>query len=80
MRRFVWLGIGLVLGLISLPADAAPPRPNVVLIYGDDVGYGDLGCYGAKLIPTPNLDRLAAQGLRLLCFFPRLLLHPGTMA
>ena len=64
MRRFVWLGIGLVLGLISLPADAAPPRPNVVLIYGDDVGYGDLGCYGAKLIPTPNLDRLAAQGLR----------------
>ena len=39
-------------------------RPNVVLIYGDDVGFGDLGCYGAEKIPTPNLDRLAAGGLR----------------
>ncbi|MDG1050134.1 MAG: arylsulfatase [Planctomycetota bacterium] len=39
-------------------------RPNVVLIYGDDVGFGDLGCYGAEKIPTPNLDRLAAEGLR----------------
>lgn len=40
-------------------------RPNIVLIYADDVGYGDLGCYGAKAIPTPHLDRLAAEGLRL---------------
>ena len=39
-------------------------RPNVVIIYGDDVGFGDLGCYGAEKIPTPNLDRLASQGLR----------------
>ena len=39
-------------------------RPNVVIIYGDDVGFGDLGCYGAEKIPTPNLDRLAAEGLR----------------
>lgn len=42
----------------------AASRPNLVLVYGDDVGYGDLGCYGAKSIPTPNLDRLAARGLR----------------
>ena len=35
-------------------------QPNVVIIYGDDLGYGDLGCYGAKKIPTPNLDRMAA--------------------
>ncbi|MEO0477964.1 MAG: arylsulfatase [Planctomycetota bacterium] len=39
-------------------------RPNVVLIYGDDVGYADLGVYGATKIPTPNLDALAAEGLR----------------
>ena len=39
-------------------------KPNVVIIYGDDVGYGDLGCYGAKKIPTPHLDRMAAEGLR----------------
>ena len=38
-------------------------RPNVVLIYGDDVGYGDVGAYGAKLIPTPNIDNLAEEGL-----------------
>lgn len=42
----------------------SPTKPNVVIIYGDDVGYGDLGCYGAKLIPTPHLDKLASQGLR----------------
>ncbi len=39
-------------------------RPNVVLIYADDLGYGDVGCYGAKTIPTPNIDRLASEGLR----------------
>lgn len=39
-------------------------RPNVVLIYADDLGFGDLGCYGAKGVSTPNADRLAANGLR----------------
>lgn len=42
----------------------AADQPNVVIIYGDDVGWGDLGCYGAEKIPTPNLDQLAADGLR----------------
>lgn len=39
-------------------------KPNVILIYGDDVGYGDIGAYGAELIPTPNIDRMAAEGVR----------------
>lgn len=39
-------------------------RPNIVLIYADDLGYGDVGAYGSKKIPTPHLDRLAANGLR----------------
>ena len=43
---------------------ASQSKPNVVIIYGDDVGYADLGCYGAKKIPTPNLDQMAAEGLR----------------
>jgi arylsulfatase A-like enzyme len=38
-------------------------KPNVVIIYADDVGYGDVGAYGAKLIPTPNLDEMAKDGL-----------------
>lgn len=49
----------------SLPALAASnPRPNIVLILADDVGYGDLGCYGATKVKTPNLDRLAREGAR----------------
>jgi arylsulfatase A-like enzyme len=39
-------------------------KPNVVVIYGDDVGYADVGVYGSKLIPTPNIDKLAAGGIR----------------
>ena len=63
----------VLLGVLQLPfvlfAQAEPitedkSKPNVLLIYADDVGYGDLGSYGSKLIPTPNLDRLAAEGLR----------------
>jgi arylsulfatase A-like enzyme len=41
-----------------------PPRPNIVFILADDLGYGDLGCYGQKEIRTPHLDRLAAEGMR----------------
>lgn len=45
-------------------AEKESSRPNVVLIYADDLGFGDLGCYGAKGVSTPNADRLAANGLR----------------
>jgi arylsulfatase A-like enzyme len=38
--------------------------PNIVLVYADDLGFGDVGCYGSVRIPTPNIDRLAAAGLR----------------
>lgn len=39
-------------------------KPNVIIIYADDLGYGDLQCYGAKGVKTPNVDRLASQGIR----------------
>ncbi len=42
----------------------ANARPNIIIMYVDDLGFGDIGCYGATGIPTPNLDRLAAEGLK----------------
>ena len=44
-------------------------KPNIVLINCDDLGYGDLGCYGSKVNQTPNIDKLAAEGLRLTDFY-----------
>lgn len=50
------------------PALQAAPRPNIVLILSDDMGWSDIGCYGGE-IPTPNLDRLAGNGLRFTQFY-----------
>jgi uncharacterized sulfatase len=55
----------LLLLLVSLvPSASAGPRPNLVLILADDLGYGQLGCFGQKLVPTPHLDRMAAEGMK----------------
>jgi arylsulfatase A-like enzyme len=43
-------------------AQAPAPRPNIVLILADDLGYGDIGCFRQRMIATPNIDRLAGQG------------------
>ena len=48
----------------TINAEKKGKLPNVVLIYGDDVGFGDIGVYGSKMIPTPNIDKLANNGIR----------------
>jgi arylsulfatase A-like enzyme len=55
----------LLAPLAALPAPGTPAKkPNILLIVADDLGYGDLGCYGATKIKTPNIDRLAGEGVR----------------
>ena len=57
--------LAFVFSLIGATLVAAEPaRPNVIFIVADDLGYGEAGCYGGKEIPTPNIDRLAAGGVR----------------
>jgi len=68
--RFV---VSLLLGCVALGFSAGMPqglsagealRPNIIFILADDLAMGDLGCYGQKLIQTPNMDRMAAEGMR----------------
>ncbi len=61
MHRFLALSFAAVV-LLFQTAQAA--QPNIVLLMADDLGYGDLGSYGGKIIPTPHLDQLAAEGMR----------------
>lgn len=53
----------------SVMASEALHRPNIVVILADDLGYNELGCYGQEKIPTPNIDRLAKEGVRLTRFY-----------
>ena len=79
-RRNLLRTAGIVLGAAGLGAtsgkhtssdiektgdiNSSPSRPNIIFILADDLGYGDLGCYGQKTIRTPNIDRLAQEGIR----------------
>ncbi len=63
MKRDIYLSI-LAAWVAAGVTTAAERPPNVVIIMGDDVGIGDVGVYGSKLIPTPNIDHLAAEGIR----------------
>jgi arylsulfatase A-like enzyme len=63
------LGLAAFALVLPVHAAASAPRPNIVLILADDLGYGDLGSYGAADLATPNIDRLAREGLRFTDFY-----------
>lgn len=69
MRTLAWCVLSVtVVAVASAEETATAPKPNVVFILADDLGYSDLGCYGSE-IETPNIDQLAVQGLRFTQFY-----------
>jgi len=72
MNRTSFAAALLLAGLaLEAPCPAAEPteRPNFVVLFCDNLGYGDVGCFGSKLHRTPNLDRMAEEGMRLTSFY-----------
>jgi len=68
----ILLAVGALPWLINTQAERANAqvgKPNLIFIIADDLGYGDLGCYGQKLIQTPNIDRMAAEGMKFTQFY-----------
>src|ERR1044071_3067878 len=67
MPRLLLIAFGvlsLLTALSGVSAEPVPQRPNVIWIMADDLGYGDLGCYGQTKIKTPHVDALAKEGTR----------------
>lgn len=60
---------GAETGTNQAPRAPAPRKPSIIFILADDLGYGDLGCYGQTRIKTPNIDKLAAEGIRFTDFY-----------
>jgi arylsulfatase A len=59
----IFLFTGLQVGCSPDDQESSPIQPNIILLIADDAGYGDLGCYGQKKFGTPNIDRMAAEGM-----------------
>jgi arylsulfatase A-like enzyme len=64
MERNLILTACCLSGAIIGCSEKQPQKPNIIFIYGDDIGYGDLECYGATAVKTPNVNRLAANGIK----------------
>tara|TARA_R110002049_G_scaffold4601_5_gene32238 strand:- start:331843 stop:334296 length:2454 start_codon:yes stop_codon:yes gene_type:complete len=65
---------------IAEPTDNTPDRPNILIIFTDDQGFGDLGCYGSKTIRTPRIDQLAKEGTRFTNFYAQVVCGPSRSA
>jgi len=83
-NRLAWcmlpaVAVGALVGVAAQGAPAAD-RPNVVLVFTDDQGYGDLGCYGSETLRTPSIDRLAREGTRFTDFYVQVVCGPSRSA
>ena len=70
--------VGCLFGTVTAVADA--PRPNFLIIFIDDMGYGDPGCFGGSAARTPHIDKLAAQGTRFTSFYAQSVCGPSRGA
>src|SRR5437764_11648516 len=68
MNHVRWITVLLLL-LAPCGRMTAAEKPNIVLIFCDDLGYAEVGCYGQQKIKTPNIDRLATEGMRFTQFY-----------
>lgn len=68
-RSLVFVIVALLHAVGALAAEPAQAKPNILLLYVDNVGYGDLGCYGNPVVKTPRIDRLAGDGVRCTGFY-----------
>jgi len=86
MKRHFWPAAAIVALLLPATLDASAEeasksvRPNFIVILADDLGYGDLGCFGSSKIKTPNLDRMAAEGARFTHFYAQAVCGPSRAA
>ncbi len=67
-RQFMWgaaaWGLALLLPVWAVAGENVDPKPNIIFIMVDDMGYHDLGCYGSEKILTPNIDKMCAEGIK----------------
>ena len=69
LSLLAWGLLGVGAGALGFATTKAATAPNIVIIFADDLGWGDLACFGAKRIRTPNLDKLAREGTRFTSFY-----------
>lgn len=69
LTLLVAAAMGSIHLLNGKPASSPPVKPNIIIILSDDLGYGDISSFGGKVLPTPNIDRLAESGMKITRYY-----------